>query len=427
MSESGITNNNEGLFFVIEGSDGSGKSTQYRLLTQRLKAEGLKVKEIKFPRYEEEASYFVRKYLGGEYGSAEQLGPYVPSLFYALDRFDGGKQIQAWLDEGYIVLADRYIAANKAHQGQKIEDKNARLIYYDWLDQLEFEMLGIPKPDLNIVLTLPHEISIELIKKRGSDQVVDIHDADPEHLRRANETYKELCGIYPDTFTHIECIKHGQLMSIPTISNIIYERITPMLKNLRKKDKNQQTSASEVFAPKKLENPYIKQNKNGSYTITEEGKSYLKKAVTNTEDDVYVFTDEISNSTIAAAMARLSRRGDDMRVTILDEFSKTEGKDQDLLRRVITAYGDDSVQQLTGIHFVIEGASNLLTKKLEWGRLASYLEQSTRYIFFDQKDENGKFKYFTPTTFSKDVESKYNQQIVIQYDYHGSINQVWII
>ena len=99
----------KGLFFVIEGSDGSGKSTQYKLLVERLKSEGYEVKEIKFPRYNEEASYFERKYLSGDYGSAEELGPYVPSLFYALDRFDGGKQIQQWLNEGVIVLADRYI------------------------------------------------------------------------------------------------------------------------------------------------------------------------------------------------------------------------------------------------------------------------------------------------------------------------------
>ena len=84
----------KGMFLVIEGSDGSGKSTQYKLLLERLKSVGHDVKEIKFPRYEEEASYFVRKYLKGGYGGADELGPYTPSLFYALDRYDGGKQIQ---------------------------------------------------------------------------------------------------------------------------------------------------------------------------------------------------------------------------------------------------------------------------------------------------------------------------------------------
>ena len=85
-----------------------------------------------------------------------------------------------------------------------------------------------------------------------------------------------------------------------------------------------------------------------------------------------------------------------MRITILDEFASSAGKDEKLLQRVITAYGDDSVQQLVGLHFVVENASNLLTKKLEWGRLAAYLEQSTRYIYFDQKDAEGKYRYYTP-------------------------------
>ena len=119
--------------------------------------------------------------------------------------------------------------------------------------------------------------------------------------------------------------------------------------------------------------------------VTDHGKEYLSDAVTSIDGDVYAFTDKLSPVTIAAAMARLSRRGDDMRITILDEFANKADKDAQLLQRVITAYGDDSVQQLGGVHVVVENASNLLTKKLEWGRLASYLEQSTRYIYFDKK------------------------------------------
>jgi thymidylate kinase/thymidylate synthase ThyX len=410
-----------GLFLVIEGSDGSGKSTQYKLLQERLKAAGLSVKQIKFPRYEEDASYFVRKYLSGEYGTATELGPYIPSLFYALDRYDNGAQIKQWLAEGYVVLADRYIAANKAHQGQKIDDPATRTAYYQWLDQLEFEMLGIPKPDLNLVLTVPHETAIELIKKRGDSQELDIHDADSEHLRRTTATYQELCALYPQTFAHIPCTRNNELLSIPTVNNLIWERIEPMLERLRKKKPD--TEKQEAFAPQKTENPYIKKNENGSYSITKEGKAYLSEAITNTEQDVYAFTDKISAQTVAAAMARLSRRGDDMRVTILDEFTAKQGKDEDLLRRVITAYGDDSVQQLTGTHFVVENASNLLTKKLEWGRLAAYLEQSTRYIFFDQKDEHGKFKYYTPSTLKEEDAAHYNKQMDTLFEKYSQLVQ----
>jgi len=120
-------------------------------------------------------------------------------------------------------------------------------------------------------------------------------------------------------------------------------------------------------------------------------------------------------------MARLSRRGDDLRITLLDEFAGAAGKDEQLLRRVITAYGDDSVQQLIGQHVVVENASNLLTKKLEWGRLAAYLEQSTRYIFFDQKDERGHYKYFLPPQFNPKVKKNYCQQMDKLFDNYSRL------
>jgi len=163
-------------------------------------------------------------------------------------------------------------------------------------------------------------------------------------------------------------------------------------------------------------------NTHGATVMTDAGKEFLKNTVTNTDDNVYAFSDEMSPVTIAAAMARLSRRADDMRVTILDEFaSSTAKKDEALLKRVITAYGDDSVQQLVGQHIVVEGASNLLTKKLEWGRLASYLEQSTRYIFFDKKDENGKYKYVTPSHLDDNTKNTYNEIMDMMFDTYSDM------
>jgi thymidylate synthase ThyX len=120
-------------------------------------------------------------------------------------------------------------------------------------------------------------------------------------------------------------------------------------------------------------------------------------------------------------MARLSRRADDMRITYLDEFAGSAEDADKLLNRVITAFGDDSVQQLVGVHVVVENASNLLTKLLEWGRLAAYLEQSTRYIFFDQKDAQGKYRYFTPTNLSKDVTDNYNQTMDKIFDLYSRV------
>ncbi len=409
--------NQDGAFIVIEGSDGSGKGTQFKLLVERLKSEGYDVATYDFPQYEEDSSYFVRKYLNGDYGTAAELGPYTPSLFYALDRFDVAQSIKNDLAAGKVVLCNRFTGSNMAHQGGKFDNDKQKVELFQWLDNLEFGMLGVPRPDLNVVLLVEAATAQKLVDQKEernyTNKKRDLHEADLNHLKDAVATYELLCNTFPDTFLALNCTKNGELMSIPTINNLIWERIQPMLGKLRKQSAPKKETAAEVFAPKKTvtANPYVTKNANGSYSITKEGKAYLKEAVTDTDGNVYMFGDKLSNVTIAAAMARLSRRGDDMRVTILDEFAEKEGKDEGLLKRVITAFGDDSVQQLTGIHFVIENASNLLTKKLEWGRLAAYLEQSTRYIFFDQKDEHGKFKYHTPTNLDSETTKTYNKSM----------------
>jgi thymidylate synthase ThyX len=153
-------------------------------------------------------------------------------------------------------------------------------------------------------------------------------------------------------------------------------------------------------------NPYIK----FVPSISDNGYEYLDTIVTNSRDQVYSFTSKLSPTIIGAAMARLSRRAGDLRLTLIEEFSQT-GEDgaEGLFDRVITAYGDDSVQQLAGTYFVVEGASNILTKALEWGRFTAPLEQSTRYIFFDQRDAAGRFLYYTPTNLPPNLAADYNR------------------
>lgn len=141
--------------------------------------------------------------------------------------------------------------------------------------------------------------------------------------------------------------------------------------------------------------------------VTQQGEKRLDEVLTDPKGDVYAFRGTESPVLVAAAMARLSRRGDDMRITYLDEFADAAGGADDLIKRVVTAYGDDSVQQLVGVHVVVENASNLLTKLLEWGRLASYLEQSTRYIYFDETDAAGKYRYYVPETLKGETRERY--------------------
>jgi thymidylate kinase/thymidylate synthase ThyX len=401
-----------GLFLVIEGTDGSGKGTQFKLLKERLENEGYDVATFDFPQYDQPSSYFVREYLNGNYGTAEDVGPYTGSLFYALDRYQAAPAIREALKQGKVVLANRFTGSNMAHQGTKFNHAEERRGYFIWLDNLEFQMLKIPRPDKSIVLRVPAEIAQELVDQKETrnytDKKRDLHEADLNHLKRAVDVYDDLCQLFPKDFMRVDCVRSGKLMGIDKVQEHLWKTIEPLLPSKPKAAKRDAkvSGATTVI----MENPFVKKTKSG-YEITAEGKKYLDEAVTNSTGDVYAFSDKLSALTVAAAMARLSRRGDDMRITMLDEFAPHEGKDEKLLQRVITAYGDDSVQQLVGQHVVVEGASNLLTKQLEWGRLAAYLEQSTRYIYFDQKDTNGKYKYYTPEHLDEATKKLYEQSM----------------
>jgi len=402
--------NTNGVFIVIEGTDGSGKGTQFTKLTERLTKEGYDVATFDFPQYDKPSSYFVKEYLNGKYGEAEDVGPYTGSLFYALDRYEAAPKIKEALEAGKVVLANRYVGSNMAHQGTKFRHAEERRGYFIWLDNLEFEMLRSPRPTLSFVLRVPADIAQQLVDQKEArdytDKKRDIHEANLDHLTKAVEVYDDMCQLFPKDFSRIDCTRDGKMISIDAIHEIIWQKVEPMLP--AKKTTKKVAEAAVTKAQKTaVKNPYITKNTDGGYNITEAGKQFLDEATTNSEGNVYAFTQKLDSITIAAAMARLSRRSDDMRITILDEFANSAGKDAKLLQRVITAYGDDSVQQLTGIHFVVEQASNLLTKKLEWGRLAAYLEQSTRYIYFDEKDANGEYRYHTPDHLSADVKPKY--------------------
>ena len=170
----------------------------------------------------------------------------------------------------------------------------------------------------------------------------------------------------------------------------------------------------------KKENPYISKGEDGRLTITPAGEELLSKIVTDSHGSVYAFTNEASPLFAAAAMARLSRRGSDLREIFLDEFAVAgETGAEGLIDRVVTGYGDDSVQQLITVATVVEDASNLLTKKIEWSRLASYLEQSTRYIYYDQKNAAGEYRYFTPKNLPAELTKTYRESLDHIFDLYS--------
>jgi len=223
----------KGTFIVIEGSDGSGKGTQFKIVSDRLKEQGYDVATYDFPQYNQESSYFVREYLNGNYGSADELGAYTPSLFFALDRFQAAQQIKKDLAAGKVVLSNRFIGANLAHQGQKIDDEAERTKYYDWLYDLEFNILGIPKPDVNIVLIVPADIAQKLVDQKEArsytDKKRDIHEADLNHLQRAVAAYEKLCVQFPGEFIRIDGTEQGELLSIDAVTEKLWVEIKQAL------------------------------------------------------------------------------------------------------------------------------------------------------------------------------------------------------
>lgn len=169
-----------------------------------------------------------------------------------------------------------------------------------------------------------------------------------------------------------------------------------------------------------MSNIYLAPQEDGSVQRTPEGEEYLASVVTNSHENVYSFYDTMEPTVVAAAMARLSRFGGDMRELILKEFAGQSGKEAALLRRVLTQFGDDSVAQLGYVPVVVENASNLLTKQLEWGRLAAYLEQSTRYIYYDQK-RDGAYRYFTPSQLPAALRTEYTKTMDAIFENYSTI------
>ena len=220
-----------GLFIVIEGSDGSGKATQFNLLKERLKATGYDVAEFDFPRYDQQSSYFVRQYLKGAYGSASSISPYTASLFYALDRFEASQDIEKALQAGRIVLANRYTGSNMAHQGSKFDDPVEQRGFFVWEDNLEFQLLKIPRPDLSFFLRVPVEISEKLIRERAArtGAELDHHEMDTGHLKKSLATYDVLCRLFPKDFKAINCTKNDRLLGVAEINNLIWEQLKPLL------------------------------------------------------------------------------------------------------------------------------------------------------------------------------------------------------
>ncbi len=217
---------------VIEGVDCSGKETQTEKLYNRLLNEGKKVMRISFPDYESDSSAVVKMYLRGDFGkSAYDVNPYAASTFFAVDRFASYKtKWGSFLEDG-VVIADRYVTSNMVHQASKMSDEKDKEEYISWLYDLEYEKMGLPKPDRVIFLDMPPEVSSELNEARknkitGEDKK-DIHESDLEYLRKSYINAHFVAK--NQKWTRVDCAPNNLLRSIDDIAEEIFESVKEIL------------------------------------------------------------------------------------------------------------------------------------------------------------------------------------------------------
>ncbi len=219
-----------GKLIVIEGIDGSGKTTQQGLLMERLKKEGKRVESLHFPRHGEKFfGVMVDEYLMGKFGHASAVNPYLASVLYAGDRWEAKPQIEQWLNDGVYVVLDRYDTSNKGHQVGKLKTEEEKLQCLRWLDELEYKTFKIPVPDKVLYLDLPLEKNLELIAKRGSKGKeyskggADQHE-NREHLSNAQAAYRFVVNQY-SYWQKIYCAPTGELRTVEDIHEEIYAAV----------------------------------------------------------------------------------------------------------------------------------------------------------------------------------------------------------
>lgn len=223
----------KGKFIVIDGTDGSGKATQTELLAKRLKKEGYSVKVFDFPQYGQKSAGLVEEYLNGKYGDAKAVGPERASIFYAVDRYDASFKIRKYLEQGKVVISNRYVTANMGHQGGKITDPKKRKKFFNWLYELEYGIFEIPKPDINVILHVDAAVAQKLVDCKGArcytKKKRDLHEKDLKHLRDAEKVYLEIAKTMPN-FKLISCTKNKEIMERNVISEIVWREVSKMLK-----------------------------------------------------------------------------------------------------------------------------------------------------------------------------------------------------
>lgn len=221
----------DGRLIVFEGTDGSGKSTQFARLCQRLDDRGEAYQKLVFPQYREPSSALIRMYLGGEFGSRPgDVNPYAAASFFAVDRYASMKKVWgSYYQGGGLILTDRYTTSNAVHQAAKCPPQE-RAAFLAWLDDYEYSKLGLPRPDLVVYLDVPTETAISLLRSReaATHTKADIHELDAAYLTACRQ-----CALQAAEqlgWHRIACLNEaGVLRSIEDIHQEIWTLISPLL------------------------------------------------------------------------------------------------------------------------------------------------------------------------------------------------------
>ena len=220
-----------GRLIVFEGTDGSGKATQSRLLCEHLQRESIPYKNITFPRYGKPSAAMVQAYLDGNLGRRPgDVNAYAASLMFSMDRYASYKQDWgAFYEAGGLVVADRYTTSNAVHQASKLPEEE-RSAFLNWLFELEYGKLGLPKPDLVLYLDMPTAKSVELLRSReaATHTKADIHELDTKYLALCRESALQAAEILG--WTVIPCVDaQGVLRGVEEIHQQIWTLVQPLI------------------------------------------------------------------------------------------------------------------------------------------------------------------------------------------------------
>jgi len=216
------------VFIVIDGIDGSGKWTQLKRVKDSLEKNGNKVLILDFPRYWEQSAFAVEKYLNGWYW--DKISAKQASIFYALDRFDAANDFKKNLENYDYVISNRYVSANMIHQWGKVVDEKDRNDFLNWLDDLEYNVFKIPRPDTTIFLNVSPATSQKLVEKKEArdyiqwDKTKDIHEADEKHLIDAHKVACDIVDQFDD-WVRIDCEEDWKMLK----EEIITEKILKII------------------------------------------------------------------------------------------------------------------------------------------------------------------------------------------------------